>query len=115
MTQSPQPYRGHEHDLSDTSDRLYTPEELGAYAAGQRPEAAPPARSAAAPLRPAPVRDPLTDPLTDPMPGSGAPAAADRLAALIDGFYLREALGVRMPDGAAAIAQVLAALDKELA
>ncbi|WP_240640906.1 hypothetical protein [Nocardioides ferulae] len=81
MTQSPQPYRGHEHDLSDTSDRLYTPEELGAYAAGQRPEAAPPARSAAAPLRPAPVRDPLTDPLTDPMPGSGAPAAADRPSA----------------------------------
>lgn len=50
-----------------------------------------------------------------PLLGPGASAAADRLAALIDGFYLREALGGRTPDGALATAQVLAALDKELA
>lgn len=46
-----------DHDVSDTSDRLYTPEELSAYAAAQPP-----------PAPPAFQRDPLTDPLTDPMP-----------------------------------------------
>jgi MinD-like ATPase involved in chromosome partitioning or flagellar assembly len=63
MTHSPNDpsaHRGHyDHDLSDTSDRLYTPDELGAYAAqrdgrGQGPAGA------------APVHG---DPLTDPMPG----------------------------------------------
>lgn len=47
----------------DTSDRLYTPEELAAYAAEQAR-----AGGAAAP-------DPLTDPLTDPLP-SVTPAAS---------------------------------------
>jgi hypothetical protein len=68
MTQSPQdpPHRAPggqrpDHDLSDTSDRLYTPEELGAYAAGQRP-----AQPPAAP----PQQSVYGDPLTDPMPGA---------------------------------------------
>ena len=39
--------------------------------------------------------------------------AAERLAALIDGLYLREALTREAPDGPAAVAQVLAALEKE--
>lgn len=50
-----------------------------------------------------------------PLLGAGAPASADRLAALIDGFYLREALARRAPGGAGATAQVLTALEKELA
>jgi MinD-like ATPase involved in chromosome partitioning or flagellar assembly len=44
-------------DISDTSDRLYTPEELRAYA--------PPDAFAPAP----PSAGPLADPLTDPLPG----------------------------------------------
>ncbi|KIQ68690.1 choline-binding transcriptional repressor BetI [Wenxinia marina] len=48
-------------------------------------------------------------------PLSAEPApVAERIAALIDGLYLREALARQTPDGAAATAQVLAALDKEL-
>ncbi|WP_245156115.1 hypothetical protein [Nocardioides sp. 503] len=58
MTQQEPPVP-EDHDVSDTSDRLYTPEELAAYAAQQ--EAAP-----------APAQ---FDPLTDPMPAypSGPP------------------------------------------
>lgn len=55
MTQLPKdPHRGSEseYDISDTSDRLYTPEELGAYAAGRR------------------RAEPAGDPLTDPMPAT---------------------------------------------
>lgn len=51
------------HDFPDTSDRLYTTEELGAYAAG-RPD----------PLTDR-LADPLTDPLTDPMLGQVTPPA----------------------------------------
>lgn len=50
-----------------------------------------------------------------PLIGARAPAVADRLAALIDGLYLRETLGTEAPDGAAATVHVLAALDHELA
>jgi MinD-like ATPase involved in chromosome partitioning or flagellar assembly len=70
MTQSPQDPSHHapggqrpDHDLSDTSDRLYTPEELGAYAAGQRPASAQP------PAAP-PQQSVYGDPLTDPIPGA---------------------------------------------
>jgi MinD-like ATPase involved in chromosome partitioning or flagellar assembly len=48
----------------DTSDRLYTPEELAAYAAEQ---AAPPTAE--------PLTDALADPLTDPLPSVEAPPA----------------------------------------
>ncbi|WKN46813.1 hypothetical protein [Nocardioides sp. Arc9.136] len=59
MTQPQDPHeRADAHDLSDTSDRLYTPEELGAYAAGQR--------AGADPLSD-PLGDPLADPLADPL------------------------------------------------
>ena len=65
----------HTHHLSDdTSDRLYTPEELASYAAAEAPDEAQPAR----PQRP----DPLTDPLPEvehtvirPRPGAARPAA----------------------------------------
>jgi TetR/AcrR family transcriptional repressor of bet genes len=40
---------------------------------------------------------------------------AERIAGLIDGLYLREVLGRATPDGAVAVAQVLAALEMELA
>ncbi len=50
-----------------------------------------------------------------PLIGTEAPVVAGRLAALIDGLYLRETLGTKAPDGAAATAHVLAALDHELA
>lgn len=50
-----------------------------------------------------------------PLAGNRSPDIADRLAGLIDGLYLREALKPAAPDGAAAAAQVLAALDLELA
>src|SRR4051794_1389806 len=46
-----EPMSQYTHLSDDTSDRLYTPEELASYAAA---EAAP---------------DPLTDPLTDPLAG----------------------------------------------
>lgn len=74
MTQSPQDPshpapagRRLDHDLSDTSDRLYTPEELSAYAADQQ------GRSPQPPAGP-PQRTVYGDPLTDPIPGS-PPAA----------------------------------------
>ena len=66
MTQPPQdPSYGHrpDHDLSDTSDRLYTAEELGAYAAGRE------AGSSQPPSGP-PQRTVYGDPLTDPIPGT---------------------------------------------
>ncbi|MBC9733610.1 hypothetical protein IBJ60_10300, partial [Nocardioides sp. zg-578] len=62
MSQPQDPYqRADQHDISDTSDRLYTPEELGAYAAGQRS-----VDPLADPLGD-PLADPLGDPLTDPL------------------------------------------------
>lgn len=74
MTQPPQDPQRHapggqrpDHDLSDTSDRLYTPEELGAYAAGQRPTQPP-----AAPPQPTVYGDPLTDPIPG-TPGGAVP------------------------------------------
>ncbi|MCD4526075.1 hypothetical protein [Nocardioides sp. cx-173] len=64
MTQQDPPVP-EDYDISDTSDRLYTPEELSAYTAQQN----------AAPA-PAVHGDPLTDPLTDPLPAyqAGPPA-----------------------------------------
>jgi TetR/AcrR family transcriptional repressor of bet genes len=50
-----------------------------------------------------------------PLLGAGAPEAAEILAALIDGFYIRAALGSELPDGARATALTLAALDRLLA
>jgi MinD-like ATPase involved in chromosome partitioning or flagellar assembly len=77
MTQSPQDPSHRDpggqradHDLSDTSDRLYTPEELGAYAAG-RGQASP--QPPAAPPQQAVYGDPLTDPLPGAT-GAGVPA-----------------------------------------
>ena len=46
---------------------------------------------------------------------AGAEAVAERLAALIDGLYLHEALTKGAPDGPAAVAHVLTALEKEIA
>ena len=46
--------------------------------------------------------------------GSNAEDIADRLAALIDGFYLRQSLGADSPDGAEAARQVIASLNLEL-
>ncbi len=57
-----------DHDLSDTSSRLYTPEELGAYAERQAHAQQPPAGP--------PQRTVYGDPLTDPMPGTQPPADA---------------------------------------
>ncbi|MCL3880792.1 transcriptional regulator BetI [Marivita sp. GX14005] len=49
-----------------------------------------------------------------PLIGSEAPDAAQRLAALIDGLYLREALTRRAPSGEDALRQTRAALEQEL-
>ncbi len=49
-----------------------------------------------------------------PLLGEGAEAAAERIAAAIDGTYLRQALGLGAPSGAAATTQALAALALEL-
>lgn len=49
-----------------------------------------------------------------PLVGTRAPVVADRIAALIDGVYLRQSLGQGQPDSGAAVAAVLAALDLEL-
>lgn len=46
--------------------------------------------------------------------GDRAPEVADRLAALIDGVYLRQSLGQGHPDSAAAVATVLGCLDLEI-
>ena len=49
-----------------------------------------------------------------PLVGAEAEAMADGIGALIDGVYLREVLKDGSPDGAAAVAMVLAYLDAEL-
>ncbi len=49
-----------------------------------------------------------------PLIGARAGAVAARMAALIDGIYLRQALSRDAVDGAEASAQVIAALDKEI-
>ena len=49
-----------------------------------------------------------------PAIGDGAGDAADRIAALIDGEYLRQSLGRRQPDRVHAVAQLLGYLDLEL-
>ena len=74
MTQAPQDPshsvtggHGADHDLSDTSDRPYTAEELGAYSAARQTGSQPPSGP--------PQRTVYGDPLTDPMPGTAAPAA----------------------------------------
>jgi TetR/AcrR family transcriptional repressor of bet genes len=50
-----------------------------------------------------------------PLVGDQAEAAADMLGALIDGIYIRAALSQSKPDGKAAEAMVLAALDRLIA
>jgi len=50
-----------------------------------------------------------------PLVGARSAQVADRLAALIDGFYLRHTLGRDQPDGTAAVDQVLRGLSLELA
>jgi len=47
-----------------------------------------------------------------PLVGNDAPAAAGTLGALIDGIYIRAALGPGIPDGNAAAGMVLAELDR---
>ncbi len=49
-----------------------------------------------------------------PLVGGRADAVADGIAAMIDGVYIREALGRAAPSGPAAAATVLAYLDREL-
>lgn len=49
-----------------------------------------------------------------PLIGDKSHDAALRICGLIDGIYLREALGKKSPNGAAAIAQVMQALTLEL-
>lgn len=50
-----------------------------------------------------------------PLVGARAGAAAERIGALIDGVYLRQALGLAPPDPAAAVALVEAAVEAEIA
>ncbi len=50
-----------------------------------------------------------------PLAGRAAPSIADRIAALIDGLYLRVGLSGSDDMGERAMAQALAALDRELA
>jgi len=49
-----------------------------------------------------------------PLVGLRARDVADRIAALIDGVYLRQSLGQGQPDSAAAVATVLGCLDLEI-
>lgn len=49
-----------------------------------------------------------------PLVGDRAPEVADRIAALIDGVYLRQSLGLGQPDAGKAVASVLACLDLEI-
>jgi len=49
-----------------------------------------------------------------PLVGVRARDVADRIAALIDGVYLRQSLGLGQPDSSAAVATVLGCLDLEL-
>ncbi len=49
-----------------------------------------------------------------PLVGGRAEGAAERIAGLIDGLYLREALGRTLPSGDEATRQVLQALDLEI-
>ena len=49
-----------------------------------------------------------------PLVGEAAPDVAETLAALIDGIYIRAALGEGLPDGAAATARVARVLDRLL-
>jgi MinD-like ATPase involved in chromosome partitioning or flagellar assembly len=72
MSESPRPLSDHAVDdaadnaADDTSDRLYTPEELAAYAAEQ-------ARADAGHAQPDPLTDSLANPLTDPLPPAELP------------------------------------------
>jgi TetR/AcrR family transcriptional repressor of bet genes len=50
-----------------------------------------------------------------PLVGAEAGHVADRIGAMIDGVYLREALGQRAPDGQTAVAQVGAVIADALA
>jgi TetR/AcrR family transcriptional repressor of bet genes len=59
------------------------------------------------------LRSNLLAPLR-PIVGARAPQVAERLAALIDGVYLREALKLGAPDGAAAVEAVTGFLAAEL-
>ena len=49
-----------------------------------------------------------------PLVGARACDVAERIAALIDGVYLRQSLGLGQPDSGAAVATVLGCLDLEL-
>jgi TetR/AcrR family transcriptional repressor of bet genes len=49
-----------------------------------------------------------------PLVGGRAPVVADRIAALIDGVYLRQSLGLGQPDAGKAIDSVLGCLDLEI-
>lgn len=49
-----------------------------------------------------------------PLVGARAPDVAERIAGLIDGLYLRQSLGAKVPSGDAAADHVLALLELEL-
>lgn len=49
-----------------------------------------------------------------PLVGTRAPVVADRIAALIDGVYLRQSLGLGQPDAGKAVDSVLGCLDLEI-
>ncbi|MDG1129864.1 transcriptional regulator BetI [Rhodobacteraceae bacterium EhC02] len=49
-----------------------------------------------------------------PLVGARAPVVADRIAALIDGVYLRQSLGLGQPDAGKAVDSVLGCLDLEI-
>ncbi|GEP38519.1 hypothetical protein NPS01_21820 [Nocardioides psychrotolerans] len=74
MTQHPHDpaHAPDEREASDTSDRLYTPEELHAYGGRIAPLAPPAPPAPPAPSAPPRRPDPLSDPLTDPLPGQVA-------------------------------------------
>ncbi|MFU8881860.1 MAG: choline-responsive transcriptional repressor BetI [Rhodobacterales bacterium] len=59
------------------------------------------------------LRSTLTHDLR-PLVGARAPQVADRIAALIDGVYLRQSLGQGQPDADDAVATVLGCLELEL-
>ena len=89
MSESPQ-------QVDDTSDRLYTPEELAAYAAEQ-------ARAEAVTRRPDPLTDPLDDPLVSPLladlSGLGPVTAASGTRDVLHRDALRLEQQVPLADG----------------
>jgi MinD-like ATPase involved in chromosome partitioning or flagellar assembly len=72
MSQEAWSSAGSRHDHDDTSDRLYTPEDLAAYAARRDGRAAGAAGSRGSSVPVDPLTDPLTGPLTGPIPDAAS-------------------------------------------